>query len=237
MRFSRFALLPTLAVLMACRGDGAERGRNPVFASEEGRGEPVDSGAVRSHASEPWRELFDGATLEGWERTPFGGEGDVEVLDGAIVLEMGSPLTGIHWSDASALPTSDYEIEVVAARVFGTDFFCGLTFPVFDSHASLILGGWGGALTGISCLDRQDASLNETRTFQSYVQGREYTARVRVTEERIVAWLDGEEIVNVSIVGRSVEVRSEVLASRPLGVACFTSKARLLAVRVRGVGE
>lgn len=223
MRGSRFTLLATVVALLACRGAGAER--------DEG-----DAGA-RPRGVEPWRELFDGATLDGWERTSFGGEGDIEVLDGAIVLEMGSPLTGIHWSDASALPTTDYEVEVVAERVFGNDFFCGLTFPVHDSHASLILGGWGGALVGISCLDRQDASENETRSFHSFAAGREYTARVRVTQERIVAWLDGEEIVNVSIVGRRVEVRTEVLASRPLGVACFTTKARVLAVRVRAVGE
>ena len=120
-----------------------------------------------------------------------------------------------------------------ASRVWGNDFFCGLTFPVADSHASLILGGWGGALTGISCIDREDASDNETRTFQSYVDGREYTARVRVTEECIVAWLDGEEIVNVPIAGRSVELRPEVFLSRPLGVACFTTKAKVFAVRVR----
>ena len=26
-----------------------------------------------------WRDLFDGKTLEGWEKTNYGGEGEVEV--------------------------------------------------------------------------------------------------------------------------------------------------------------
>ena len=34
-----------------------------------------------------WQPLFDGRTLDGWKITNFGGEGDVEVEDGQIILE------------------------------------------------------------------------------------------------------------------------------------------------------
>ena len=43
----------------------------------------------------------DGKTLAGWKSTEFGGEGEVSVVDGAIVLEMGNNMTGITWTDAA----------------------------------------------------------------------------------------------------------------------------------------
>jgi len=181
----------------------------------------------------PWTTLFDGSSLCGWEVTAFGGEGEVELCDGALHLSPGSMLTGIHRTDGDALPTTDYELEVVAARLAGTDFFCGLTFPVGDSHATLILGGWGGALTGLSCLDGRDASENETKSYRSYPAGRDVAARVRVAPERIAAWVDGEPLFDVSIAGREVGLRPEVALSRPLGVACYATTARVRSVRIR----
>lgn len=183
-----------------------------------------------------WVDLLDGKTLDGWRVTPFAGGGEVEVKDGAVRLGFGSPLTGIHRPDAD-LPTVDYELEVVAARLAGTDFFCALTFPVRDSHATLVLGGWGGSLTGLSCLDGHDASQNETRSYRSYTAGRDYTARVRVTAERIQAWLDGDTIVDVPIAGREVGLRTEVLPSRPLGVASYNTLARVGRVRIRRLAQ
>ena len=180
-----------------------------------------------------WTELFDGSSLEGWSATEFGGEGEVAVEDGCLWLPMGSPLTGVHVAEDVDLPTTDYELEVVAARVLGTDFFCGLTFPVGESHATLVLGGWGGTLTGISCIDGHDASENETRSLRRFEDGVDYRARVRVTPERILAWLDDEQLLDLPIAGRRVEVRTEVLPSRPLGIASFITRARVRSVRIR----
>ena len=45
-----------------------------------------------------WRSLFDGKTLAGWKETNFGGEGEVRVEDGAIVLERGNDMTGISFA-------------------------------------------------------------------------------------------------------------------------------------------
>jgi hypothetical protein len=170
--------------------------------------------------------------LADWEATAFGGEGAIGVEDDLVVLEMGSPLTGLSWTGGE-LPLWDYELEVTARRLAGTDFFCGLTFPVGDSHATLILGGWGGALTGLSCLDGADASENETTTFIAYERGREVTARVRVTRAVIETWLDGELLHTVDIAGRSVGLRPEVLLSRPLGVASFLTRSGLGELRLR----
>jgi hypothetical protein len=145
---------------------------------------------------------------------------------------MGTPMTGMHWT-GEELPTTDYELEVTAARLMGTDFFCGLTFPVAESHATLILGGWGGSLTGISCIDGSDASTNETTRFLTYELGREYTARVRVTPTHITTWIDGERLHEVALKDKRIELRTEVLPSRPLGYAAFLTRAGLSSLKLR----
>ncbi|MED6333947.1 MAG: DUF1080 domain-containing protein [Planctomycetota bacterium] len=183
-----------------------------------------------------WTPLLTAERHADWEMTAFGGEGEIEAEDGLLVFEMGSPLTGLHWAGGE-LPRWDFELEVSACRLAGTDFFCGLTFPVGESHATLILGGWGGALTGLSCIDGADASMNETTAFIAYEQGREVTARVRVTRRRITTWLDGELLHEVELAGKTIDLRPEVLLSRPLGVAAFQTRAGLRALRMRRVGE
>jgi len=179
-----------------------------------------------------WTLLLGPDHIDGWTATPFGGEGEIGTEDGQLVFEMGTPMTGMHWTGGE-LPTTDYELEVTAARLMGTDFFCGLTFPVADSHATLILGGWGGSLTGLSCIDGNDASVNETTNFLSYELGREYTALVRVTPTHITTWLDGKELHTVALEGKRIELRTEVLPSRPLGFAAFLTRAGLRSLRLR----
>jgi hypothetical protein len=179
-----------------------------------------------------WTLLLDAEHTEGWTRTPFGGEGEIQAEDGLLVFEMGSPMTGMNWV-GEPLPTSGYELEVKASRLMGTDFFCGLSFPVSEEHATLIMGGWGGALTGLSCIDGSDASTNETTSFQNYELGRIYTARVRVTKTHITTWLDGEELHSVSLAGKDISLRPEVFPSKPLGFAAFQTRAGLQSLKLR----
>ena len=198
--------------------------------------------AAPTVAEAGWSVLLDAASFDGWESIDYGGEGAVERValpegGSAVRLGMGSMLTGIRRTDGAALPRFDYELEVVAARLAGTDFFCGLTFPVGEAHATLVLGGWGGALTGLSCLDGLDASDNETKSFRRYEKGREYTARVRVTRERLQAWVDGESVLDVALAGRKLSLRAEVEKSRPLGISSYATVARIRSVRLRRLGS
>src|SRR3954463_5830579 len=98
----------------------------------------------KDKSKEGWKDLFDGKTLTGWKQTGFTGD-DTTVEDGKIVIPMTDRLLGITYT-GDAVPKVNYEVELEARRVDGSDFFVGLTFPVADSHASLILGGWGGAV-------------------------------------------------------------------------------------------
>jgi Domain of Unknown Function (DUF1080) len=179
----------------------------------------------------PWESLFDGVSLGSWEETPFGGEGLVRVRDGQIVLEFGEPLTGITWRGAH--PRLSYELKLEAKRLAGSDFFCGLTFPVGDDSCSLILGGWGGSVVGLSNLDGLDASDNETTTSLRFEERRWYRVRLRVLPSRITAWLDDEQIVDVDTTGRRIGIRPEVELSRPLGIAAYRTRAALRGIAVR----
>lgn len=181
-----------------------------------------------------WRPLFDGAGLGRWKPTAFGGEGEVHVADGEIVLERGNDLTGITWT--GDLPRLGYEIELQAKRVAGNDFFCGLTFPVGPSYCSFIVGGWSGAVTGLSNIDEQDASENETTRIRDYELNRWYTVRVRVTADRLQAFVDDESFADVKTAGRTISIRPEVQDSRPLGISSWRTKAALRAIRMRLVG-
>ncbi|MGD2094283.1 MAG: DUF1080 domain-containing protein [Phycisphaerales bacterium] len=170
--------------------------------------------------------LFDGETLGQWEITDFGGKGDVYVKDGAIYMEMGNYMTGINWG--GPVVRMNYEITLEAKRVSGSDFFCGLTFPVDDRPCSLILGGWGGSMCGLSNIDYYDAANNETTRFISFKDDQWYRVRLRVRPDRIEAWVDDEELVNIETTGRHISVRPEMDTSVPLGIAtwCTTGAVR-----------
>ena len=183
--------------------------------------------------AEGWRSVFDGKTLTGWKVTPFGGEGKVEIKDGQLILNQGAgDLTGVTWAGGD-LPKMNYEVSVEAMRVDGTDFFCGLTFPVRDSFASLIVGGWGGSLVGISCFDYADAANNETTKMISFENKRWYKIRLRVTEKKIEAWIDDDQVVDAEPGTRKISVRMEVEESKPFGLAAWRTKAALKNIRVR----
>lgn len=179
--------------------------------------------------------LFDGKSLGQWAITDFGGQGKVYVKDGAIYMEMGNDMTGINWK--GPLIRMNYEITLEAMRISGSDFFCGLTFPVAENPCSLILGGWGGGLCGLSNIDYYDAANNETTSFTSFEDNKWYHVRLRVTPDRIEAWLDDEEIVNIEITGRKIDIRAEVDLSQPLGIATWQTGGAARNIKIKPIQQ
>jgi hypothetical protein len=200
----------------------------PLAATEPATDTAADHSAKPGPEEEKgdWQPLFDGKTFKGWKKTDFAGGGDVRAEEGKLILQFGELLTGVTWDGKRfEFPKSNYEISLQAQRVDGSDFFCGLTFPVGDEHCSLIVGGWGGALVGLSCIDGYDASENLTTTFEKFENKKWYPIRVRVTDERIEAWIEDRPLVNVERDGKEFSVRWEVEESRPLGIASYQSTA------------
>jgi hypothetical protein len=183
---------------------------------------------------EGWQAMFDGQTLAGWRETRFAGQGEVRCQSSVIVLSMGDPFTGINWTNE--FPKMNYEVALDAMRVMGSDFFCGLTVPAGSSFCSLIVGGWGGSLVGISSLDGMDASENETTRFSNFESGRWYRIRLRVTEARIEAWIDGEKLISVATTGKRISVRpGDIELSEPFGLAAWQTTAALREIKFRRV--
>ena len=169
------------------------------------------------------RNLLDDKT-KNWAVTNFGGEAEVELDAEEIVLPAGYPMTGINWI-GEALPKQNYEISLEAKKTDGNDFFCGFTFPVGDSHCSLILGGWGGSLVGLSCIDGDDASNNGTKQFHQFVNDKWYRIAVYVDENGIEVKLDDKVIINQARLGHTFTVRNETRACRPLGICNFQTSS------------
>ena len=168
--------------------------------------------------------LFNGSNLNDWERTDFAGKGEVMIDEnGSLVLEMGAELSGVHWK-GEPLPVVNYEIHFKAKRTMGSDFFCGLTFPFKQSHATLILGGWGGSLIGISSIDDFDASENETGDAYIFEDNQWYDIRLRVTDSEIYVWINEEQVIDCEVEGRKVAMRfGEIEMSVPLGICTYAT--------------
>jgi hypothetical protein len=181
-----------------------------------------------------WRPLFDGKTLKGWKSTNFGGEGEVSVEDGAIVMERGSNMTGVTY-DGKDFPKTNYELAFEAKRTQGLDFFCTTTFPVGDDPCSLVVAGWSGAVVGLSSIDGKDASENETRKNMGFDNNRWYKVKIRVTPEKIVAWIDDAKVVDFATKGRKISIRPECDPSRPLGICTYSSVGHVKNIRVRNL--
>lgn len=182
-----------------------------------------------------WRILFDGRTLEGWKSANYGGEGEVTAENGNLILGRGGSMTGVAYQ--RAFPKTNYEVRCEAKRADGNDFFCGMTFPVADSHCSLIVGGWGGAIVGLSSINGHDASENETTKYMKFENDRWYKFRVRVTANRIQAWIDEERVIDADIAGCKISTRVEVDLNKPFGFATYETKAALRNISVRDLSQ
>ena len=227
--------------VVRCRREGLFRrllrGCRPQRCCCRGAGVPREQDAAET-ADEPpkpdpyaWKNLFDGKTLEGWKSPNFGGEGKVYVKDGMLVMEMGESMTGATWT--GEVPRDNYELEYEGIRLEGVDFFATVTFPVGKDHASLVTGGWGGSVVGISCIDFYDASDNLTTTFQDFKDKQWYKFRVRVTPAKIEAWVGDGQVVDQQREGHKIDIRLECDLCRPLGFATYTTTGAVRNIRIR----
>lgn len=181
-----------------------------------------------------WQSMFDGNSLAGWKEIAFAGRAELQCQDGLIVLNMGDPFTGVNWTNE--FPKINYEVALDAMRLMGSDFFCGLTVPVGESFCSLIVGGWGGSLVGISSLDGMDASENETTKFLNFETGRWYRIRLRITPDRIEGWIDKEKLVDVNTTDKKISLRpGDIELCKPFGLAAWQTASALREIKWRRV--
>ena len=153
-----------------------------------------------------------------------------------IVMEKGDRMTGVTYTRGD-FPKMDYEVTLEGKRIDGRDFFCTTTFPVGKDHCSLVVGGWGGRLVGLSSLNGMDASENDTRIERGFEKDRWYRFRIRVTEKRIQAWIDADKVIDVDTEDRKISTRIECIPNHPFGIATWDTVGAVRALRVRPLTE
>ena len=179
--------------------------------------------------------LFDGVSLDNWQVLDYRGHGEVSVADSCIIIGKGELISGIRWT--GDFPKTGYEVTLSAKRVNGNDFFCGLTFPVKDSFLTLVLGGWRGALSGLSCIDGYDAANNHTGIVYGFGTGWWYDVRLRVTDDKVEAWVADEKLVDFTIGKSRLSLRSEVESSVPFGITTYKTTGAVKNIRLKMISE
>jgi hypothetical protein len=155
--------------------------------------------------------------------------GKVTVLaDGAVECGPGNPMTGIAYTNEP--PRMNYELSLQAVRVKGSDFFVALTIPVEKHYCTVIIGGWGGGICGVSSFDFLDAAENQWAECRNLENERWYTLRVRVTPGVLQVFLD-ETLYTARIefdnsARFSLRPGSDIDKTVPLGLATYRTLAR-----------
>jgi hypothetical protein len=182
--------------------------------------------------------LLGGELDAKWQAAGIPEEGPTEVISGVLRIGEGQPMTGMQFSgdwDKLNLPWIDYSLTFEARRVEGQDFFATCTFPVGarDRCVSLVVGGWGGGLVGISSIDHLDASENSTRGEMAFEQDTWYRFQIEVREDDLQVWVNGAPMVNTSIKGRHLSLRSgDIDRCVPLGFASWRTVGEIRSVVV-----
>ena len=198
------------------------------------------TGALKAEEKAGAKELvlFDGKSLDDWKAHDIGGSGTVELKDGEMRIGKGESITGVIYQKAKDLPLTNYEVTLEAKRLDGLDFFVGLTFPVGDlkTCATLVLGGWGGSVTGISSIDELDASENSTGHYRRFEDNRWYKVRLKVTPEDLNVYCDDELIISVDIKDKKVGVRPGPIEEfMPLSLTTYQTEAAIKDIKVKAI--
>ena len=231
LKHAKVGLMVVLAALLfgGQTVRGAEQADDPAAKKAE-EGEKAEKPDKKEDPF-AWKKMFDGKTLEGWEVLTFGGDGEVSLEDGTIVLGMGNPMTGIKYT--GKMPTTNYEVALEGKRAEGIDFFATTTFPVGKECCSLVTGGWAGTVVGISCVDYYDAADNITSRFMSFKDNQWYKIRIRVSDPKIECWINDDKMVDLPRKGHKFNVRMEVDLCKPFGISSYVTKGVVRNIRIR----
>ncbi|MBI5775452.1 MAG: DUF1080 domain-containing protein [Verrucomicrobia bacterium] len=213
---------------LACTALLVFAGVSPARAQEKKSAAPAKPAAKAAAG----QSLFDGKTLNGWAVTDFAGHGEVKAENGELMIDSGLALSGVTFTNPT--PKMDYEVTLEGKKLSGNDFFCGLTFPYGTNSCTFVLGGWGGAVTGLSSVDGADASENETTKFMKFDKDKWYAVRVKVAKKRIEAWVDGEKLVDLDTADKRIEMRpGEIELNVPFGLATYQTAAAFRNLRLQ----
>lgn len=210
----------------------------PTAEEDGAEGVDSDSPAAEEAPAQP------AADPEGWiECKPAGDakwelvgveEGGWDEEDGMLRIPWYDGLAGARWT--GQVPEAPFEVELEAQRTDGSDFFCGLTVPTrsTDECVTLIVGGWGGSIVGISSINDLDASENQSALDMRFEDKQWYKIRLRFAAEQLLVWIDDKEIIDVDTTGLRLSLRAGPIdMCAPFGVASWQTSSELRSIRWR----
>jgi hypothetical protein len=112
-----------------------------------------------------------------------------------------------------------------------------MTFPVKESFVTLVLGGWGGSLCGLSCIDGYDAANNYTSKIFYFGTGAWWPVHLKVTDKKIEAWVDQDKIVDFTIGNSGLSLRMEVESSVPFGITTYKTAGAIRDIRLHMISD
>jgi hypothetical protein len=183
-----------------------------------------------SKSGQESRLLFNGVSLDKWQVIDYEGHGDISIADSCLIIHRGETISGIKW--INDFPKTNYEVNFEAKRIEGSDFFCGMTFPVKESYLTLVIGGWGGSLVGLSSIDYYDAVDNLTSYVMYFVSGHWYPVRLKVSDEKIEVWIEKDKIVDFTIGNYNLSLRWEMESSIPFGITTYRTTGAFRNIRL-----
>ena len=149
-----------------------------------------------------------------------------------MTLATGNPMTGVTCERVD-LPKTNYTLTFEARRTAGNDFFAAATFPVGSSFVTLVNGGWGGSVTGLSLVNGANASENATNHFVKYQNDIWYTFEIQVTDSAIRCLVDGKEVFVLDHADTQLTTRIETRGNQPLGFASYRSAGEIRNIKVK----
>jgi hypothetical protein len=141
------------------------------------------------------------------------------------------PFTGIAWE--GEFPKEDFELAYEARRQNGIDIFGSCTVPVGDSHVTLSCGGWGDSVVGLSSVDDRNASDNMTTKIMSFKNGQWYKFRIRVTKEKVEAWIDDKQVIDLERKDKKFTIYDELKPHKPVGFFSWSTEGAVRNVEMQ----
>ncbi|MEZ6086453.1 MAG: hypothetical protein R3C05_00145 [Pirellulaceae bacterium] len=166
--------------------------------------------------------------LRGWliaDRFDFADRGDISLDDGVLKIGRGKPASGLSFH--GPLPDKFYKLTWEARRVDGSDFFCGMTFPIRGSHATLIVGGWGGGVIGISNIDNMSAVENQTTDYREFEMNRWYQFELEVGQTALIFKIDDETVIDLNHDNLKYSIWWEQEQMTPIGIATWHTASEI----------
>ena len=88
-------------------------------------------------------------------------------------------------------------------------------------------------VVGLSSVNHEDASQNETTGTKEFTQDKWYKVRIRVTKDRVRAWIDDESVVDLETSERKLTIRRECEPCKPFGFVTWKTTGAVRSIRVR----